>query len=615
MNSGVESAGIEESLGKSERIGVIGSPSSTSELAIDILETAVVKNLVGKFCVFRYTQDDKDNYALGQITEVSLRNLMSEDPTIRGLIRQKGKVDPVTERQDAHAAKMITSAVFSRSGGSFEPSRMGTVPATGTSLSLLDDGMLESFMKEYQDDLFYVGKVYGSEILLPTRFRHFAKGKGGADEAYHIGVFGKTGSGKSWLSKMVIMGYAAHQSMSILVLDPQGEFSALSADKSVCRKGSKRTVEVFGLHNVALVDSRSFDLFKKILKASDFFDGLGIFNAENKDRAANEAIKAIQRKGMGEFSGERGLYTFSGQAGASGTGGHGAAAEEGADVNPSTRDVSYSNVYEKRHFKKFWNALKDYKVLRGIYTTKEPQERVLSNRNAASENAYYEKWASVGRLFASDRETETITLTDLVKKVADEQNGSIVIIDLADAAVPKEMFWGESVRFIVINEILDKLKSEAEEKYREGKSLNTLVVADEAHRIAPNERTENAELKAVKSTLIDAVRTTRKYGLGWMFISQTLASLDREIRSQIGVWLFGFGLGWGSEYRTLREIIGGADEAIKLYQSFRDPQSTLGDFKQYPFMGVGPISPLSFSDAPLFFTALNYPEEFRSANG
>ena len=142
----------------------------------------------------------------------------------------------------------------------------------------------------------------------------------------------------------------------------------------------------------------------------------------------------------------------------------------------------------------------------------------------------------------------------------------------------------------MINKILDKLKSEAEEKYREGKSLNTLVVADEAHRIAPNERTENAELQAVKSTLIDVVRTTQKYGMGWMFISPTLASLDRKIRSQIGVWLFGFGLGWGSEYRILKEIIGGADEAIKLYQSFRDPQSTLGDFKQYSFMGIGPIS-------------------------
>ena len=597
MNSGVESAGIEESFGKSERIGVIGSPSSTSELTIDMLETAVGKNLVGKFCVFRYAQDDKDNYALGQITEVSLRNLMSEDPTIRGLIRQKGKVDPVTERQDTHAAKMITSAVFSHSGGSFEPSRMGTVPATGTFLSLLDDGTMRGFVSGYRGQIFHVGKVYGSDMLLPMWFKHFAKGEGGASEAYHIGVFGKTGSGKSWLSKMVMAGYAAHPSMSILVLDPQGEFSK-SADGSAVRVNGRKA-EVFGLHNIALSDTDSFDLFKKVLKASGFFSGLGIIKEDNQDRAANEVVKSIKNKNAG------GLLEHTGSFGA-GIG--------DTQRRPDAENVRHFNVYKEPHFKKFWNDLSKKSTIERIYSTREGQERLKSNRNLASEDEYYAKWASVGKLFTRDGKNNAINLADLVGNVTDENDGSVVIIDLADTRVPKEIFWNESVRFMVINEILDRLKKEAEKRYRDRRSLNTLVITDEAHRIAPDEKQENAELQTVKKTLIDAVRTTRKYGLGWMFISQTLSSLDKEIRSQIRVWLFGFGLGLGSEYRALRDIIGGADEAISLYQSFRDPQSTLGDFKQYPFMAVGPISPLSFSGTPLFFTALDYPEEFENAN-
>ena len=49
---------------------------------------------------------------------------------------------------------------------------------------------------------------------------------------------------------------------------------------------------------------------------------------------------------------------------------------------------------------------------------------------------------------------------------------------------------------------------------------------DEAHRLAPRDiPPEEEEAKAVRATLIDAVRTTRKYGLGWMFISQTLSGL------------------------------------------------------------------------------------------
>jgi len=157
------------------------------------------------------------------------------------------------------------------------------------------------------------------------------------------------------------------------------------------------------------------------------------------------------------------------------------------------------------------------------------------------------------------------------------------------------------------------LSAEAQSTYKQGKALNTLVVLDEAHRLAPRERQENPELEQVKSTLKDAVRTTRKYGLGWMFVSQTLSSLDREIINQIRIYVFGFGLAYGIELQALREIIGGNEEAIKLYQLFKDPQSTPRQ-KEYSFMTIGPVSPLSFSGVPLFFLALQYPDEFTNAN-
>ncbi len=143
--------------------------------------------------------------------------------------------------------------------------------------------------------------------------------------------------------------------------------------------------------------------------------------------------------------------------------------------------------------------------------------------------------------------------------------------------------------------------------------LNSLVVIDEAHRFAPRGKIEDDSLNDVKKTLIDAVRTTRKYGLGWMFISQTLSSLDKDIINQIRIFTFGFGLAWGVERQALREIIGGQKEALSLYQMFRDPHSSLGK-RKYSFMSVGPISPLSFSDSPLFFTVLEYPDEFLKIN-
>jgi len=43
-----ERINIEQLITNSERIGTIGSPSSTSELSLDILGTAVGKKLVGE---------------------------------------------------------------------------------------------------------------------------------------------------------------------------------------------------------------------------------------------------------------------------------------------------------------------------------------------------------------------------------------------------------------------------------------------------------------------------------------------------------------------------------------------------------------------------------------
>ncbi len=85
---------IEQLISTSERIGTIGSSSSTSELSLDILGTAVNKKLVGELALFRFSQDGKPHYALGQITEVQLKNIWLEDPTMRSLARQRGQVNP-----------------------------------------------------------------------------------------------------------------------------------------------------------------------------------------------------------------------------------------------------------------------------------------------------------------------------------------------------------------------------------------------------------------------------------------------------------------------------------------------------------------------------------------
>ncbi|MDR1902716.1 MAG: hypothetical protein LBQ88_10605 [Treponema sp.] len=131
----------------SETIATIGSPSSTGGLSFDILGAAVNNKLVGELAYFAFLQDGKDHYAMGQITEIELRNLWLEDATMRSLARQRGQVNPISGQQDTHLGQMTISAVFADNGGNnFSPSILGTVPATGTWTRLVKDEFLAAVL-------------------------------------------------------------------------------------------------------------------------------------------------------------------------------------------------------------------------------------------------------------------------------------------------------------------------------------------------------------------------------------------------------------------------------------------------------------------------------------
>lgn len=582
---------IKKSFGEAERIGVIGSPSSTGQLTLDILGTAVNKRLVGNLSIFNYTQEGQDHYALGQITEIVMKNVWTEDPTMRGLIRQKGRVDPITERQDTHTAKMMISSVFGKKGSSFEQSILGTVPSTGTSIKLLDENIMNSLLANYQQELFYLGKAYGTNIKMPMWFKHFGSGNFGAGEAYHIGVFGKTGSGKSILSVMMMLGYSQHKNISIFVLDPQGQFSKEFRKEEIKKFLSEklsREIEIISLHNMVL---SGYPLFKKILITSGFLRRrCTIIHPDNQMRAAEQIVSILEGRIRGQIR-----------------------------IGQTTNEIKPWDAHKRESFDKVWDTLlNDAQVQRNIYpSSQERRDITISAMQSFNVEEVSEEWKKIANLFSYEGKANAKIIKDVIKEIT--QNNSearkILIIDLSEINVPEYIYWTEEMKYIAIAEFLSQLTRQAEEEYKiNERLLNTLVILDEAHRLAPREKIENNEsLAQVKAILIDAIRTTRKFGLGWMFISQTLSSLDREIINQIRIYVFGFGLAWGIERQALREIIGGQKEAESLYQMFRDPQSSLGE-REYPFMTIGPISPLSFSGTPLFFTALEYPDEFLKIN-
>jgi len=93
------------------------------------------------------------------------------------------------------------------------------------------DEILDEILSPYREQLFYLGHVYGSLPKLPLWFKHFDQGPEGAGEAYHLGIFGKTGSGKSVLAKMILLAYARYPKMALLVIDPKESFQKIYSVK------------------------------------------------------------------------------------------------------------------------------------------------------------------------------------------------------------------------------------------------------------------------------------------------------------------------------------------------------------------------------------------------
>jgi DNA helicase HerA-like ATPase len=575
-------------LNKSSIIGTIGSPSSTIELSLDILESSVTRQLVGELAIFKYLQDSKNHYAIGQVIEITLKNFLLEDPTIKSVARKRGSVNPISGIQDVHIGKLLCSAIFTSSDDLVEPSLLGTVPPTGTYVYQVDDNILSTILEKQKNSLLYLGNSYGSKTKLPMWFKHFDYGENGAGEAYHLGIFGITGSGKSTLAKMILTAYSKYRQMGLLVLDPVGEFSKSFAidNSSNTDKEHKNSDSSFSIKKimnfldkqVVSINVRNlvldrWSLFEEILLESQIFHQLTI-KGPNKGFAVDALIPKLRNK------------------------------------------TTLTKLIKRESFDLFMNELRREDIQLLIFSTPEPRKRLnnlvssMDQRNL--DNLFSQYWVPICSLF-EDRPS-AITIDELLEKFTWKMK-PLIVVDLSEqTAHNMELrYWNETIQSLILKRLLKGLVSLGEKTWQKNTSLNTLVVLDEAHRYARKDEFSDSNLEQLRLTLLDAVRTTRKYGLGWLFISTSLSSIHRDILQQLRIMFFGFGLSLGNDLVTLRELVSD-EKAIDLYRTFTDPASSFNSkSRKYSFMTQGPVSPLSFSGAPFFFNAFS-PNSFITEN-
>ncbi len=575
---------------RDEDVAVVGSPSTSTDLTLDVLLEATGERLIGSLLAVEAHQDGRALTVVGQVTGVELRNKWHEDSVIRNLIKRTGEMPPITNRQDTRTAEFVVSATFEQQATGWQPGFLGMVPSTGTRAFRVTQSLLDELLSLHKEELFYLGDAYGNDVMYPMFVKHFGKPPAGADEAFHIGIFGKTGSGKSGLAKMLLLGYARHPQLAILVIDPQGEFTLEARGTKVGSqdlpvKGTldalNRPVQVLTISQLQLT---GWEMVQEILLHFRFFERVGIpvGSADNTRRAAEVVLYALQKARM------------------------------------KTEELT-----EDRALDAALTALTDPQLALQVYSTPARANQLVATVNAlrADEDrmrATREHWQRAMQLFKF--EPGKRQLFGLIKELlgeagADGAKGArpIVVIDISESG--NRGIWVEELERKVLIDMLQALIAASTQSLRTGDSANILVVLDEAHRHAPSSRSLEGYREVLRTLLRRAVRETRKYGIGWMFVSQTLGGIDDEILKELRIHFFGYGLALGDEFRKLNEFVGGDDRAMSLYQSFRDPSAfPVRELREFPFMVTGPISPLSFSGKPIFFSAFTDASRFLRAN-
>lgn len=574
-----------------DRIGIVGSPSTTSKVTIDILELATGAALHGQLVYLKHPLDEKTLIALGTVTEIKTVNRWHEDPNMRGVLKMHGSLPHLSAVGDVRTAEVLIQAAYLsdapdpaagqppiESAGSLSMS-----PTTGADVARVTDDFLKSLLRRHASEITYLGLIYRSDVRLPLTVRHFGRSdQGGAGEAYHTGIFGMTGSGKSALASYLVAAQLRHPEMGVFIIDPQGQFTSeegLPFSLQEWAESAGRQVQTFSITRDLRL-GKNAPLLAELLGLTRFFrDMLTLRGEENRESAVAEFNRLVS-----------GIHDW--------------------DDRPA-EDVLRQVLT---------TLLADVQALTRIYASQQARARLASMLTSiTTEPTQFamalEIFLPVHSLFTAHNPQggRRTAISAVLENIFASTSGGprpLTIIDFSGAGYAEDLLGSSAVKARVLRLVCSELNRRAERQYKEGSSLNVLVVFDEAHRFA-SQSPEDEESEALAFRLVDYVRTTRKYGLGWMFITQEVTSLRRGIFDQLRVKCFGYGLTSGTELARLRETIGDP-AALELYRSFVDPAAVRPS--EFPFMLTGPVSPLSFTGAPVFLSVYTDFKSFQTDN-
>ena len=543
-----------------DEVGITGSPSTTLVINIDITENSKTSRALGQMVHVLLKEDEKDILAVGQIVGLKTINRWHEEQSFKGVIKRHGRLPNLSGVADNRLATVGVQSCFDVSKNPPIAHILGVSPSTGESVKRMNNKVMSKLVNHQEGVITRIGRVYGTDVNMPMWFKHFGEGDGGAGDTHHIGVFGKTGSGKTTTASMMLLGYALSGRMNILVLDPKRQFS-LDTELLPSKKKFKDQIESIGMKYSALdlvqdvflpAEPR---LLADLVLANGFIRLAFGLTTEDKQGALSDRIEAyfsgrcsnpsfkLHKQNARDML-QKMLSNFKGED-----------KKEGEDTEEITEDIKYVYAMPAKQ--------------------KELKEKIrtrLSDLLKSGNPDFLRKWEEAFALFVQEKSgsenEKKISMDAMVRKIVSSQGGELIVLALGRDSHARE---NENLQALFLQQIERKIAEKGEAMYAEGKRANCLVVMDEAHRFVA-EKSSDERVRDLTREIVDAVRTTRKYGIGHMFITQTLESMNDEILKQMRVFVFGYGLTTGAELRKVKEVVN-SEESVALYKSFIDPTS------------------------------------------
>lgn len=576
----------------------VDSPSSTHKYQVVLREQARPLQLMQSLVVVEVDGLAADGtivrqQMLGQIRDVALRNQHHEIPLFQAQLRRKGHVPGLSGRADHVTATVfpVDAVQVDDTGQVVGKTAAGNaIPPTGTDVFVADNATVARFIPTATPGLMRVGYLVG-QTHLPLRVPHFARGAHGATEALHVGIFGKSGSGKTVKTAELIVGRARHKQMGQLILDHDGDLSSLRIGEDAAGRpqfdlarglvaaGRDLSSDVVIIEHGDLRLEAPRDL-ARALRHHKFIRQLGV-GAGDKENACEQKLFEIIQDRLGDSSRFGSLayddviaeicQSFA-QTYASGQTGTARQRKEAEFLDTAT-----SGGIGERLLRKAWIAVQAY----------ASRPHAIADVVQA---ALFE-----GKIVFIRRTDADGTFHDMVLKRVVR-----TMLDIAKVTylLSKGSGGGELYgRYGYLRGRFERYKN---------RQVNAVCVLDEAHTVASNDDARDED--TVAAELAQAIRHTRKYHLGFLVATQEIGALSQNVFRGLHTYIFGFGLKNASEQERVKEILSD-QSAWRMYEQMPDPKSS--GIYQYAIQGAA--LPLA-NGAAVTARAYGSLSEFLSAN-